>query len=32
VIELNGAKWDRIVLGCDNAKKLADQINAALSN
>ena len=32
VIELNGAKWDRIVLGCDNAKKLADQINAALNN
>lgn len=32
VIELSGARWDRIVLGCNDAKKLADQINAALHN
>lgn len=32
VIELSGAKWDRIVLGCNDAKKLSNQINAALNS
>jgi hypothetical protein len=32
VVELNDSKWDRLVLGCDNAKKLARLINEAIPN
>lgn len=31
VIELVNAKWDRLVLGCEDAKSLALQINSAKS-
>jgi hypothetical protein len=31
VIELNGSKWNRIILGCDDARKLVNQINSALN-
>jgi hypothetical protein len=30
IVELNDSKWDRLVLGCDNAKKLAQLINEAI--
>lgn len=30
VIELVNSKWDRLVLGCEDAKSLADSINKAL--
>lgn len=30
VIELSGAKWDRILLGCEDAKTVAQQINRAI--
>lgn len=32
VVELNDSKWDRLVLGCDNAKNLARLINEAIPN
>lgn len=31
VIELIDSKWDRILIGCSDAKQLANQINRALS-
>lgn len=31
VIELNGSKWDRLVLGCDDANSLVHEINTAIS-
>ena len=31
VVELVDAKWDRLVLGCDDAKALAIEINKAIS-
>lgn len=30
IVELNDSKWDRLVLGCDDAKKLAQLINDAI--
>ena len=32
VVELKNSKWDRLVLGCDNAKALAEEINRAIQN
>lgn len=32
VIELVNSKWDRLVLGCEDAKSLATKINSAKSN
>lgn len=31
VIELSDSKWDRVVLGCDDAKLLAKSINRAVN-
>lgn len=31
VVELDGAKFDRLVLGCSDAQTLCDQINSAIS-
>jgi hypothetical protein len=31
VIELDDSKWDRIILGCEDAKALAKQINSAIA-
>jgi hypothetical protein len=31
VIQLNNHKWDRLVVGCDDAKRLVTQINRAIS-
>lgn len=31
VLELANSKWDRLLLGCDDSKKLAALINAALN-
>ncbi len=31
VVELKSSKWDRLVLGCEDAKLLANQINAAIA-
>ncbi len=31
VIELADSKWDRLVLGCDDARALADQINTVIA-
>jgi|LakMenEpi03Aug12_release.lakeMendotaPanAssembly.Ray.scaffolds.fasta_scaffold495869_2 hypothetical protein len=31
VVVLENAKWDRLVIGCDDAKKLAGQINNAIA-
>ncbi|MEY2826348.1 MAG: hypothetical protein RLZZ122_712 [Actinomycetota bacterium] len=31
VIELIDSKWDRLVIGCENAKELAKAVNAAIS-
>ena len=31
VVELEGAKWDRLVLGCEDAKNLATIINKAIA-
>lgn len=31
VVELRDSKWDRLVLGCEDAKLLANQINAAIA-
>lgn len=31
VVELKNSKWDRLVLGCEDAKLLANQINAAIA-
>lgn len=30
VIELANEKWDRVLIGCDNARELATQINEAI--
>ncbi len=32
VIQLNNHKWDRLVVGCDDAKSLAAMINKAITN
>lgn len=32
VIVLENTKWDRLVIGCDDAKKLANQINQHIAN
>jgi hypothetical protein len=32
VVVLENAKWDRLVIGCDDAKKLAGQINNAIAS
>ncbi|MEY3406381.1 MAG: hypothetical protein RLZZ556_453 [Actinomycetota bacterium] len=31
VIELDDSKWDRIILGCEDAKALAKQINSVVA-
>ena len=31
VVVLENAKWDRLVIGCEDAKKLASQINDAIA-
>lgn len=31
VVVLENAKWDRLVIGCEDAKKLASQINNAIA-
>jgi hypothetical protein len=31
VVVLENAKWDRLVIGCEDAKELASQINNAIS-
>lgn len=32
VIELSNHKWDRLVIGCNDAKSLANQINNAIAH
>ncbi len=31
VIEIQDSKWDRLVIGCDDARALTDRINAAIA-
>lgn len=31
VLELQNSKWDRLILGCADAKKLSKEINAAIN-
>lgn len=31
VVVLENSKWDRLVLGCEDSRQLANQINAAIS-
>jgi hypothetical protein len=31
VLELEGSKWDRVLLGCDDSKELSTQINQAIN-